>query len=147
MTYRCHRVGIRYSNRRNVMINHSEEMIAPCGVNCTYCYVHHKKKNQCLGCRIIDGNQPKSCRNCKIKNCIISKNYEFCYECEDFPCKLVKNLDKSYVKRYNVSLVKTLITIKNEGIGKILEEQKSRYRCSKCGSIINMHDKRCISCN
>lgn len=129
------------------MIDSGSHMIAPCGMNCSYCYVHHKKKSRCPGCRIIDGNQPKSCRNCKIKNCILSRKIDFCNQCNDFPCIQLKRLDKSYRTRYKESLIESLNIIEQSGMENFILNQKEKYKCLKCGSSINMHDRKCYECD
>jgi len=129
------------------MIDTGSHMIAPCGMICSYCYVHHKRKGKCLGCRVVDGNQPKSCRNCKIKDCVLSKGIEFCRQCEDFPCVLMKRLDKSYRTRYNVSLIEFFDSMESEGVDAFLSNQKDKYTCGICGNLINMHDRKCYECD
>ena len=84
------------------------EMFAPCGMNCMVCYKHcHTKKTKqpCGGCMVESKGKPEHCRKCKIKDCVQSKGITYCYECSDFPCKLIKNLEKSYNKRYSESLI------------------------------------------
>jgi hypothetical protein len=55
------------------------------------------EKIKCEGCRNIEGNC-EVLKNygfngqCKIYNCYTSKNIEFCYECNDFPCDLLHPL-------------------------------------------------------
>ncbi|WP_459847824.1 DUF3795 domain-containing protein [Fusibacter bizertensis] len=128
------------------MIIHGKTMVAPCGINCTYCYVHHKKKKPCNGCRQSDESKPSSCLSCKIKECVGSKKVEFCYECNDFPCVLIKRLDKSYQKRYEESLIKNLETIENQGIDEFLYLEKIRLKCPSCEGYLNIHDKMCSHC-
>ncbi|MGO0807252.1 prolipoprotein diacylglyceryl transferase family protein, partial [Clostridioides difficile] len=41
---------------------------------------------------------PEHCRKCKIKDCVCQKGLFYCFECFNFPCKLIKNLEKSYNK-------------------------------------------------
>lgn len=57
------------------MVTHSSKMVAPCGMNCTYCYVHHKSKKPCSGCRMGDENKPSSCLKCKIEKVCEEKEY------------------------------------------------------------------------
>ncbi len=107
------------------MIIHSENMVTPFGINGTYCYVRHKKKKQCKGCRQKDETKLVSCQKCKIKAGINNKYVVFCYECVDFPCVLVKRLDKSYQTRYDESLKKKLEFIKEQGLEAFLNSEKS----------------------
>ena len=80
-------------------------MFAPCGMNCKVCYKHCYHKKPCAGCLNSDKNKPEHCRKCKIKDCIKGKGLSYCFECSDYPCKLIKNLEKSYNKRYQASLM------------------------------------------
>ncbi len=129
------------------MIIHSTDMVAPCGMNCTYCYVHHKKKKPCKGCRKSDVDKPTSCLKCNIKKCVIEKQIDFCYECNEYPCKILKRLDKSYQKRYTESLIKKMSIIQTEGIECYLVMEKERLKCPHCGGVLNLHDKICNVCS
>ncbi|WP_334306553.1 hypothetical protein [Emergencia timonensis] len=39
----------------------------------------------------------------------------YCFECSDYSCKLIKNLEKSYNKRYQASLMKIVSLFVNTG--------------------------------
>lgn len=45
-----------------------------------------------------DETFPEHSRKCKIKDYVKNKNLEYCFECKEYPCKWIKNLDKSYHK-------------------------------------------------
>lgn len=52
----------------------SEEMIAPCGVNCIVCSAYLRDKNSCAGCRASNELiTRKSCRDCLKKRCALNK--------------------------------------------------------------------------
>lgn len=123
-------------------------LIAPCGINCRVCYAYLRTKNRCLGCRIDFINKPNYCITCKIKNCDFYKKgkAKYCYECKDFPCKLIKNIDKRYRTSYNTSLIKNLENIKNLGVKKFLINEKKKWTCSNCGSTICIHKGYCTNC-
>lgn len=140
-TYLCY-VKIK----ETTMIIKSKEMLAPCGMNCSLCYVHHKKKKQCLGCRSSDGIKPKSCQNCKIISCVTETGYTYCYDCPKFPCVLINRLDKSYKTRYCFSLITSLNSIKKNGDENLYNNQLEKYKCQKCGCPINIHDNICSNC-
>jgi len=125
------------------------KMVAVCGMNCKVCYKHlarGKYTKQCNGCKFQDETLPSSCRNCKLVACANEKNIDYCYQCDQFPCKLIKNLDKSYRTRYDVSLVENSKTIREKGIDVFLEEEKQKWTCDKCINIISLHDKICSGC-
>ena len=129
--------------------NIDNKMVAVCGMNCKVCYKHlavGKYAKSCNGCKFQDETLPNSCRNCKLVDCANKTKVDYCYECELFPCKLIKNLDKSYIKRYNVSLAVNSMNIKEKGIEKFLQEEKRKWTCKKCKGIISLHDKLCSNC-
>lgn len=125
------------------------KMVAVCGMNCKVCYKHlaignHTKS--CHGCKFQDETLPHSCRNCKLVSCANEKKIAYCYQCDLFPCKRIKNLEKSYLKRYDVSLVKNSRMIKENGIETFLQQDRKKWTCQKCNGIISLHDKVCSHC-
>lgn len=118
---------------------------APCGMNCLLCYVHLRKKKSCPGCMIGDENKPERCKKCPIALCAAERNYKYCYECLDYPCKLVKNLDKSYRVRYNASLIENLNFVSENGLDEFMKTEKDKWICF-CGGIVGIHDGICSEC-
>ncbi|MCP4135173.1 MAG: DUF3795 domain-containing protein [bacterium] len=125
-------------------IEHS--MFAPCGINCMACYVHLKKKKPCSGCLSDDIDKPERCKSCAIKSCTQVKGITHCFDCDDFPCKRIKNLEKSYQKRYQVSLVENSLTVKEKGLENFFQTDRERWTCTECGGVISQHDKECSEC-
>ena len=121
-------------------------MFAPCGMNCKVCYKHCYHKTPCAGCLNSDKGKPEHCRKCKIKDCIKGKGLLYCFKCFDYPCKLIKNLEKSYNKRYQASLMENSEFVRRHGVEVFMEKQKEKYTCTKCGGIISIHDRECSEC-
>ncbi len=121
-------------------------MFAPCGMNCKVCYKHCYTKKPCEGCLKSDEGKPEHCRKCKIKACVKQKGLTYCYECNEYPCKLIKNLEKSYNTRYGASLVENSRFVKANGLAVFMEQQKEKYTCPNCGGIISIHDSECSEC-
>jgi hypothetical protein len=123
-------------------------LIAPCGMNCGICYAYLREKDKCPGCRLFNAKEPVSIARCKIKNCeIIQKGkVKYCFECDTFPCKNLKHLDKRYRTKYNMSEIENLEYIKKNGIRKFVSNEKTRWACSKCGGTICVHKGYCHSC-
>ena len=69
-----------------------------------------------------------------------------CYQCGDFPCRLIRNLEKSYNSRYEESLVENSEIVREEGICNFLKIHSARYTCMECGGIVSLHDKVCTEC-
>lgn len=103
-------------------------MFAPCGMNCKVCYKHCYHKKPCAGCLKSDQGKPEHCRKCKIKECIKDKRLTYCFECSDYPCKLIKNLEKSYNQRYQASLMENSEYVQQKGLEAFMEQQKEKYR-------------------
>ena len=121
-------------------------MFAPCGMNCKVCYRHCNHKRPCGGCLNSVTGKPAHCRNCKIKDCLKTKGVSYCFECVDFPCKQIKNLEKSYNTRYQASLIENSRFVQEHGLVKFMDWQTEKYTCPECGGIISIHDAECSEC-
>src|SRR5512146_226145 len=122
-------------------------LIAACGMNCGICMAYLRDKNTCPGCR-ADTNKAISVTRCKIKNCEVIQRgkVKFCFECDSFPCKNVKHMDKRYRTKYAMSTIENLENIRTLGIQKFLQNEKVRWACPECGGTICVHRRHCYSC-
>lgn len=124
------------------------KLIAPCGMNCGICLSYMRTSNKCSGCRY--DNPPKSTYRikCVIRNCEVIKTNEsgFCFECEKYPCKRLRQLDKRYRTKYGMSMIENLDHIKNNGIIAFMGKENERWRCPECGGVICVHRGYCYSC-
>ncbi len=120
-------------------------MFAPCGVNCTVCYKHLGKK-PCPGCRGEDDAKPAHCRKCRIKYCVEEKGLAHCLACEQFPCKYIRALDKSYRARYGASPVANGLDVGEHGVQAFMARQRQAYRCPACGGVLSLQDGVCSGC-
>jgi hypothetical protein len=122
--------------------------VAPCGINCGTCMAYQREKNKCVGCMSQFGNKANHCTSCSIKNCELLNQTvsKFCYDCEKFPCLRMKNLDKRYRLRYKTSLIQNLKAIQETGIITYLQNERVRWTCTNCGSIICVHRPVCAGC-
>lgn len=75
-----------------------------------------------------------------------STGVSYCFECSDYPCKMTKNLEKSYNKRYQASLMENSESVRQYGLEAFMRQKKEKYTCSKCGGIISIHDRECSEC-
>ena len=125
------------------------KLIAPCGMNCTLCLGYQRDKNKCPGCKKRDAYKSSYGRKCIIRDCQTLKEnkMEFCSDkCEKYPCKRLKNLDKRYRTKYQMSMIENLENIKKLGIKKFLENQKKRWACKKCDGLLCVHRVFCLKC-
>ena len=131
-----------------------EELIAPCGVDCNVCSGYLALKNDvrtkgvrmayCKGCRPRDKKCSFLKKRCEL---LLNNKVEFCYECEEFPCKNLKHNDKRYQTFFRMSLIDNLNFIKEHGLAKFLETQKKKWQCPECGEVICCHNGICFSCS
>ena len=125
------------------------KLLAPCGINCAICKGYLREKNTCSGCRFLDPKNStfKSCTKCIIKNCpeLTKTKFKFCYDCEKYPCRRMKALNKRYIERYNYDTFKTLEMIKSDGAEKTFIKISKKYSCPN--GTICVHDGKCYKQN
>ncbi len=131
----------------------SEILIAPCGMNCALCASYlamkldlRKKgsgKTYCAGCR----PRGKNCAFMKKACHLLGEGLvRFCYECQDFPCRRLKALDKRYRTNYHMSMIENLEFIRDRGMEQFLTSEEEKWRCPTCGGVISCHNGICYEC-
>ncbi|MGV8107825.1 DUF3795 domain-containing protein [Methanospirillum sp.] len=132
----------------SIPLQQTARLIAPCGMNCALCLAFQRQKKRCPGCMEEDPNNPHSCQVCIIRNCptILNNLSHFCYECENMPCKRLKQLDKRYRMKYGMSMIENLNEIKEKGMDVFLTHQVEKYACKTCGGLICVHRSWCLTC-
>jgi hypothetical protein len=131
-----------------------QELVAPCGMDCNVCSgylaLQYDVKNQgilisyCKGCRPRD----KKCAFLK-KKCkhLINHTVQYCYECPEYPCEHLRNIDTRYQTLFRMSLLENLTNIKENGIENFIEKQEEKWRCPTCGGVICCHNGLCFQCD
>jgi hypothetical protein len=130
-----------------------DNLIAPCGMNCSLCVSYQAMKNDLKK----KGLSRSYCPGClpRGKNCAFMKKQcarlgnglvRFCFECQDYPCRRLKALDKRYRGKYHMSMIANLEMIKTRGLGTFLEEETARWNCPRCGEPICCHIGLCLNC-
>jgi hypothetical protein len=71
----------------------------------------------CAGCRTSKGKILKF-PICKTYECVTSKNYEFCYECEESPCEMLQPIVNFEIFTPHNSKVYNLVMMKKLGLDK-----------------------------
>ena len=123
-------------------------LVAPCGIHCGTCYAYLRDKNKCPGCRYLADPMPHFRHRCKIATCqsLAGTKSGFCYDCDNIPCRRLKDLDKRYRTRYNTGLLQNLAFIKEKGMPVFLRLELMKRTCPVCGSIISIHKEYCTTC-
>ena len=125
------------------------ELIAPCGMNCGICSAYLAlsrnlpKQTHCTGCRPRGKNCAFIKRRCQR---LTENTVNFCFECDDFPCRNLSHLDERYRRNYNMSMIENLRQLAQEGMEAFLKDQREKYRCPNCGSVICIHNGKCYDC-
>jgi len=130
------------------LVSFDKYLIAPCGMNCGTCLAYLREKNKCPGCRILSDDKAISVKTCTVTKCIYlaKTKSKFCYECEKYPCKRIKQLDKRYRTKYGTSFIENLLMIKENGIDYFLDFESKRRTCTNCGSTLCVHRDFCLTC-
>jgi hypothetical protein len=129
-------------------VKFKKSQIAPCGMNCGTCIAYLREKNKCPGCRVLSSEKAVSVQRCIITKCtyLEKTKSKFCYECDIYPCKRMKQLDKRYRTKYKTSFFENLAMIKEKGITEFLEFESRRRTCTNCGATLSIHRPYCLSC-
>ena len=111
------------------------------------------EETACLGCMQPDPPQRLYglCRACKIRDCVKSKNYYSCHQCEKWPCEEIKHFPLATGLRViNRAIPRWREKVAKHGDQKgSLEwarEECERYHCSACGSPLFRGAQRCRAC-
>lgn len=130
----------------------SETLIAPCGMNCAVCsrylaYINDLKRSQCAGCRPGNRRCAYLFGKCKGINRAARGDAAFCFECALYPCAQIDRMDDRYRKNFDMSVKENLEYVKKKGISRFIEAQYRKYRCSRCGGLISVHNGKCFHCD
>ena len=130
-----------------------ENMIAPCGMNCSLCIAYQamqydlKKKGinrkYCQGCIPRGENCTHMAGKCALLG---TGAVRFCTECAEFPCRRLKALDKRYRTKYHLSMIENQKYIRENGITRFLNREKASWTCPTCGGTICCHVGLCLNC-
>ncbi|UCC19790.1 MAG: DUF3795 domain-containing protein [Promethearchaeota archaeon] len=149
------------------MTDINSNLLAPCGLYCGVCAIHiaDRDKNvkfkkilvdvykpisktpediKCSGC--MSENQEEIfgyCKTCPIRDCVIGKGFNACYQCNDFPCKFIERFPIPVGKKV---IMRAIPRWKEIGTEKWVEEEEIRYHCPDCGNFLFRGAKRCNKC-
>ncbi len=81
----------------------------------------------CEGCR--SSTLFSYCAECSIRKCVLEeKGLEWCYQCESFPCQMLRDF-QSY---WRMPIVENLREIQKIGLDRWLEQEEEKWSCPKC---------------
>lgn len=123
----------------------TDQLFAPCGINCMLCHHHCENSEPCEGCRGGKGKS-KHCQNCEMLQCVNAKNLHFCFECTEFPCGLIIGFNQMYIDRYGHEFLPNAYVLRDYGKEALTEKIRTEWSCTKCGGVICIHDNCCSEC-
>ena len=147
------------------MTSINKDLLAPCGLYCGVCavYMAHRDNNQkfkeklvkvyqpltksiedvqCEGC-LSEGTVFGYCQTCPIKSCVKDKELEGCFQCEEWPCKMIKRFPVPIGKKV---IMRAIPQWKDLGTEKWVKEEEKRYHCPDCKNPLFRGAKRCNKC-
>ncbi len=131
-----------------------KDLIAPCGMNCSLCIAYQFKESNlnqygfnrkyCPGCIPRGENCTHMGHICSL---LKTGAIRFCFECEQFPCKRLKALDKRYRTKYHMSMIENLLIIQQKGLESFLYKEEHQWKCPQCEQLVCCHNGLCLSCD
>lgn len=98
---------------------------------------------KCNGCR--SDKQCFYCTSmCQMKTCAAEKGVDFCGDCEEFPCEVLKTFQKE--RPHRIELWDSLEQIRERGWEAWFRDNTLRYACQQCGVLNSAYHARCRSC-
>ena len=151
----------------------NKDLMAPCGLHCGTCgvYIATRDGNEkfktvmgnlygtkpeetvCLGCMQTDPSNTLYgfCRICAIRDCVKSKGFYSCHQCEEWPCEMIEN----FALATGVRVMKRTIPLWRAKVAEHGDEEGSvewsraefeRYHCPYCGKPLFRGAQRCRAC-
>lgn len=141
--------------RRNKEAKNSDEwLISICGLNCAQCDIYtagrgnekvrqeivewfKKERNEtidpeqvrCSGC--TGQLEVHWSPDCKILLCAKERRIPYCFECENFPCKILEKFSSDGIPHHERT-VENLKSMKDTGLENWIAEQKRKGQCEFC---------------
>jgi hypothetical protein len=154
----------------------NRDLMAPCGLYCGACgiYIATRDNNEkfraimgslyglppeqtaCLGCmQDVQDGRPKTmcvaCSICEMRDCVKTKGYYSCHQCDDWPCDLTEKFGYATGRR----VMQKTIPLWREKVAEYGDEEGSvewaraeceRYHCPSCGEPLFRGAQRCRAC-
>jgi hypothetical protein len=151
----------------------NKDLMAPCGLYCGTCGVYIATRDgnekfraamanlygtkpeeaECLGC--MQPDPPKKlygmCNACEVRDCVKSKGYYSCHQCEEWPCSMIENIPvatgERVIKR-TIPLWRAKVAEHGDEEGSVewVRSECERYHCSSCGKPLFRGAQRCRAC-
>ena len=91
----------------------------------------------CPGCRLEN-----NCGECKIRDCAIERNVDYCIQCEMYPCKLIDAFAHDG-KPHHEEVLHNFELLKKKGENEWLRIMRNKWTCQKCKSQKSWYHTQC----
>ena len=144
-------------------------LIAPCGLYCGACtirfateqkdtvllktisssvedYLGHPveiKDLECEGC--LSDIVSVVCRECQIRDCVLSKGLNHCSECNEGPCQKIVDFKNDGMVHHS-EVIRNIDRHRDVGETVWETEQIKRWQCENCGEVIHWYAEKCKFC-
>jgi hypothetical protein len=151
----------------------NKDLMSPCGLYCGACGVYiatrdnnekfkaimgnlygtRPEETECLGCMQSDSSKKlyAFCKHCTIRDCVKSKGFYSCHQCEEWPCDMIEKFGVPTGRQ----VMKNEIPLWRSKVADLGDEKGSiewaraiceRYHCSSCGQPLFRGAQRCRAC-
>jgi len=83
------------------------------------------------------------CQTCNVRGCIVKKEIEGCYVCDEFPCKIIED-GADVVGRK--AILRAVPLIRELGKEQFMKVELEHYQCPLCGYQLFMGARKCHNC-
>ena len=84
------------------------------------------------------------CKTCKMDTCAAQKGFDFCHECEEYPCKELKRFKS--VAPHRIEIFENLAKIKQDGYQRWMIDARKNHECPACNTLNSAYDLKCRTC-
>lgn len=101
-----------------------------------------EETTKCYGCRST--KRGPYCATCKMFACAAERGIDFCVECDEYPCRDLKQFQSE--RPHRIELWDDLERIGAVGYKQWLQEMSENYSCPQCRAINSAYDLKCRKC-
>ena len=102
----------------------------------------------CDGC--LSNRVTRHCQECRIRKCAIEKQVTWCFECDEFPCRQLRDFTGSHIVdgiSHHANVIEDLRYMRERGIEQWLEQQDKAGRCPQCAKRLYWFSRKCPVCD
>ncbi len=144
-------------------------LAAPCGLYCGACPIYQAVRRKdaqfleaaasgiaemlghavnvneldCSGC--LSDTRAIQCRECDLRDCALSRGFNHCAECNEFPCQKFTDFSNDGFPHHS-EVLENVRQQQATGINSWIEEQRERWCCPGCGEATDWYSEQCPYC-